>query len=277
VRVHTQTLQSVRKTCIFSFLIFGYLKVVLEMAEGGDPITFEEWSDRIGITRQGKEKLEKATVCSLLAVKCLSEEDIQEIRLGVGDRGLFRAGWNILREPIVSPKPTSEIKGTGEEDRHSVPQGVAPPPVDPEAKIYSVADVAKFLGQSSSVAGAVIPSIAEIGRDSNNSGRVSSRAASAVTVRTLAKDQLLNRLSSQFVQGGLQETLSIQELSLAGLLKGEKALLPVNFVTIFTGCGIDEEEVVGTGQFQGRLVWQSGKNGSPKRPTADRLTYGQFF
>jgi hypothetical protein len=54
-------------------------------------------------------------------------------------------------------------------------------------------------------------------------------------------------------------------------------LLPVNFVTMFTGCGVDEEEVVGTGQFQGCLVWHSGKGSSPKRPTADRLSYGQFF
>jgi hypothetical protein len=87
----------------------------------------------------------------------------------------------------------------------------------------------------------------------------------------------LNRLAGQFAQGGLQDTLSLQELSLAGLIKGDKALLPVNFVTVFTGCGAEDEEVLGCGQNQGRLVWQSGKAGALKKPTADRMSYGQFF
>jgi hypothetical protein len=33
---------------------------------------------------------------------------------------------------------------------------------------------------------------------------------------------------------------------------------------------------VGTGQFAGRLVWQSGK-GTSRRPTADKLSFGQLF
>ena len=164
------------------------------------------------------------------------------------------------------------------ESKETVGEGhpTVAPTLDSEEKVYSVADIAKFLGQSAGTSPGPVGGLSKELLHSGNSSRVSSRAASSVTARTLAKDQLLNRLSSQFVQGGLQETLSIQDLSLAGLLKGEKALLPVNFGTIFTGCGVDEEEVVGTGQFQGRLVWHSGKNGSPKRPTADRLTRTQI-
>jgi hypothetical protein len=58
--------------------------------------------------------------------------------------------------------------------------------------------------------------------------------------------------------------------------KGEKPLLPVNFCTVFCGIAVEEEEVVGTGQFAGRLVWQSGK-GSTRRPSPDKLSFGQYF
>jgi hypothetical protein len=126
----------------------------------------------------------------------------------------------------------------------------------------------------------VSPSVQGAGALGNSprlGAHTSTRASSSVTAKTLAKDQLLNRLAGQFAQGGLQDSLSLQELSLAGLLKGDKALLPVNFVTVFSGCGAEDEEVLGCGQNQGRLVWQSGKAGSLKKPTADRLSYGQFF
>jgi hypothetical protein len=250
----------------------------------GEP-SFEEWLDYIGLTKQGREKLEKATVCSLKAVQCLSSEDISELKLGVGDRGLFRFGWEAVKNPTGSPSKKSPLPEAEEPITSADPK--LPASTDSEAKIYSISDIAKFLGQSPSASRSIDPSerlgavggISEGGLQSvpNIGARISSRASSGVTAKTLAKDQLLNRLAGQFAQGGLQDTLSLQELSLAGLIKGEKALLPVNFVTIFSGCGIDEEEVVGTGQFQGRLVWQSGKGGSAKRPTADKLSYGQFF
>jgi hypothetical protein len=249
--------------------------------------TFEEWLDYVGLTKQGRDKLEKATVCSIKAVQFLTVEDIVELRLGVGDRGLFRYGWEALRTPSdkgKSPEPTPE-EPTPEE--YSSKSDI-PTSTDAEAKIYSISDIAKFLGHSPSAVSGLNPPPAVLGAVGGVQGiasqgipnigaRLSSRASTSVTAKTLAKDQLLNRLASQFAQGGLQDTLSLQELSIAGLIKGEKALLPVNFVTIFSGCGVDEEEVVGTGQYQGRLVWQSGKGGSAKRPTADKLSYGQFF
>lgn len=94
---------------------------------------------------------------------------------------------------------------------------------------------------------------------------------------TLAKDRLLSRLAACYVEeGGLHDTLALQDLKTA-VDKGEKVLLPVNFATVFNGgIGLEEEEIVGNGQFQGRLVWQSGR-GNTRRPTPDRLSYGQFY
>jgi hypothetical protein len=92
----------------------------------------------------------------------------------------------------------------------------------------------------------------------------------------LAKDRVLNSLASSYLEGGVRDTFSIQDLTLSELagLKGEKLLLPIHFATILNSCGYEEEEVLGCGA--GRLVWQSGKGGL-KRPTPDKLSYGQFF
>ena len=53
---------------------------------------FEEWMLSIGgITENGKSKLKKATIVNLAAVPLITEEDIDEIRLGVGDLAIFKA------------------------------------------------------------------------------------------------------------------------------------------------------------------------------------------
>jgi hypothetical protein len=258
------------------------------MSEGDALESFEQWTEYIGLTKNGKEKLEKATVCSIQAVRCLTEDDITEIKLGVGDRGLFRAGWNSLRLPTELPEPLKTDTADAVVDHSNrVSSTGLPTGTDVDVKVYSIADVAKFLGQNRSESSVQVPtsqgavagaSGSSFMVDSSRLGtHTSARAASNVTAKTLAKDSLLNRLAGQFAQGGLQDTLSLQELSLAGLVKGDKALLPVNFVTVFTGCGAEDEEVLGCGQNQGRLVWQSGKAGALKKPTADRMSYGQFF
>ena len=77
----------------------------MTMSEDDVSESFEQWTEYIGLTKNRKEKLEKVTVCSIQAVRCLTEDDIVEIKLGVGDRGLFRAGWNNLRLPTELPEP----------------------------------------------------------------------------------------------------------------------------------------------------------------------------
>ena len=93
-----------------------------------------------------------------------------------------------------------------------------------------------------------------------------------VTVTTLAKDRLLNRLAADFIGNNVEDSL-VAELKTA---KGEKPLLPINFATVFNGVVADDEEILGCGSGAGRLVWQSGK-GNLRRPTPDKLSYGQFF
>ena len=61
------------------------------------PLTFKEWlTDIGGMTEAGRSKLEKATVVNLAAVKLMTLDDILEIKLRVGDRAIFKAGWEAL-------------------------------------------------------------------------------------------------------------------------------------------------------------------------------------
>jgi hypothetical protein len=234
-------------------------------------VSFDELLDQIGgITKAGREKLDKATVVSLAAVKFLTLDEILEMKLSVGDRGIFRAGWESLQAPKELkdlPKPIEP-----EEDKESSKKSES-------EKLYSIAEISKFFGQSPPVSGAAGGSTLQQSTDGRLEALAaaaaikSTHAGAAVTVQTLAKDKLLSKLASEFVTDGLKDTLTLQELAILG--KGEKALLPINFCTVFNGIAIEEEEI-GCGEFAGRLVWQSGK-GAVKRPSPDRLSFGQFF
>jgi hypothetical protein len=78
------------------------------MATGGD-LTLDEWLISIGnLTEHGRSKLEKGTIVNLAAVRLISEADIDEIRLGVGDRAIFKAGWRALIGTTSTPADTSD-------------------------------------------------------------------------------------------------------------------------------------------------------------------------
>jgi hypothetical protein len=227
---------------------------------------FLRWLEAIGgVCKGGLEKLEKSAISSVRA--CLTLDDINEIWLAIGDRGIFRAGWSELVSPSQSPGPGP---GPG-------PDTKDPPSYDdsdPDLKQYSISDITKFFGTPGAqglTPGQQLKSVLP----HQQSSVITPRHPEPVTTKTLAKDKLLNRLAVEYAQEGIKDTLSLQELAL-GLTKGEKVLLPINFATVFVGCAVEEEEIVGCGQFAGRLVWQAGR-GNSKRPSADKLTYGQFF
>ena len=60
------------------------------MANVEDAEALRKWlTDIGGITEGGCSKLEKATIVNLTAVKHLTLDDINEVKLGVGDRDIF--------------------------------------------------------------------------------------------------------------------------------------------------------------------------------------------
>jgi hypothetical protein len=111
----------------------------LGMAET-DGISLDEWLSGIGgITEAGRTKLEKAKVVSVAVVKLLSQEDIDQIRLGIGDRAVFKCGWQKIRSVKTLIPPVVEqalVQPVGD---------VVGDPVGGE-RLYSIDDLSKFLG-----------------------------------------------------------------------------------------------------------------------------------
>jgi hypothetical protein len=171
------------------------------MAEGGE-IPFDEWLLKIGgITEDGKIKLEKSTVVSTTAVKFLTSEDIAEIRLGVGDRGIFKAAWQSLQTE-------------SQEKDDSTPRPREPPSYpsgsDEESRMYSIHDIAKYFGSlPHPTAGNPGPSTSgSTLRPPSSDGRAEALAPAGaigtaantgaeITPRILAKDRLLSRLAAE--------------------------------------------------------------------------------
>ena len=181
------------------------------MATGGE-IPFDEWLLQIGgITEDGKKKLEKCTVVSTTAVKFLTGEDIAEIRLGVGDRGIFKAAWQAL---IASEKTSDPPK---EPEPEPSPSTVS--------RTYSIEEIARYFGSISQP-----PVVNPVNQGASGStlqqpsvdGRAEALAAASgirptdpgITSRILSKDRLLSQLAAEYAQGGIQDTLSNHQLNL---------------------------------------------------------------
>jgi hypothetical protein len=250
----------------FSCEVLCFLMAALE-----DLAALDEWLSSIGgITEAGRSKLEKAAIVSLTVVKCLTIEDLNEVKLNVGDRAIFRTGW----EKITAKVPEKELV---EKESPVVP---IVPEVEASAKLFSIEEISKFFGQLSTreKTGSVLQQLSGVKRAASTSstgpqpeGSVAGAAAD-VNVNTLSKDRLLNRLAADYIGSNVSDSL-VADIRLD---RGEKPLLPINFATVFNGVVADDEDILGCGTGAGRLVWQSGK-GNLRKPTPDRLSYGQFF
>jgi hypothetical protein len=116
-----------------------------------------------------------------------------------------------------------------------------------EETLYYIKDISEFFGTLSGsgpqqVSGGILQqwsdsraeglaaagALNKAGGVAQSPGVVGAQAAGLdITTRTLAKDRLLNQLASGYLQSGLKDTLSLEELALIGA-KGEKVLLPIN-------------------------------------------------
>jgi hypothetical protein len=107
-----------------------------------DSAALHQWYVDIGgITEIGRSKVEKATIVSLGTVKNLTLEDILEVKLGIGDRANFRAGWEVITKPVVEVPVVPVVP---------VPEPVVvPEEVSADTKLYSIAEISKFFGSLS--------------------------------------------------------------------------------------------------------------------------------
>jgi hypothetical protein len=97
----------------------------------------------------------------------------------------------------------------------------------------------------------------------------------SATTTSLAAHPALQHINNLSVDGTVKDILGIEDCGRAAQAckKGEKPLLPVDYVTIIPGCQPEADEVLN--EHNGiELVLRSA---GPKKPTADRLTTGQYI
>jgi hypothetical protein len=217
--------------------------------------TLEEWITEIGgLSEAGRNKLEKATIISLAAVKAISEQDIEDVKFGLGDRAVFRAGWRKLtgvaapvavRKQSVSERLSSmtppPARRPSPPRRPSQPiasaDGAAESVSSGEPK-YFLADFAELLKVLPSKSAPVLPSvIAPVRRFGV--------ASDDVTPQTLSKNQALRDLASSLGHQIVKDTLDLDYYADKGQ-KGERYLLFVNFTTVLGGNFGEEDDVIST-------------------------------
>jgi hypothetical protein len=94
------------------------------------------------------------------------------------------------------------------------------------------------------------------------------------TTSSLAANPALQHINNLSINAAVKDILGIEDCGRAGQnKKGEKPMLPVDFVTIIPGAQIDEDEVLNEHNGIELVLRQAGS----KKPTADRLTTGQYI
>ena len=215
-------------TLALAFTYYFLIDVVSEMATGGDP-PLDEWLISIGnLTEHGRSKLEKGTIVNLAAVHLISEADIDEIRLGVGDRAIFKAGWRALIGITVTPTDTSD-------------PGDAPITAAQGTSHYSLTDLAALL----KILPTSTPSIASVRapHQPQASNSHASDAASRVTAQSLGQNQALRDLAASLGHPPVTESLPLDHYA-QDADKGERCLLPINFATVLGAISGEDEEIV---------------------------------
>lgn len=205
------------------------------------------WCSELKITETGCKKIETNNVTDLETLLLFREKDIDLLKLSAGDALRFRVGINRLHSmadspPALSDEPTFPIKKqVADTTTKKFPQDTA--------KTYSLEEVQLLLaGRSAVTTGAMAQGV------SNTS--LSSQLGHATT-------------SVNDVREMMRDLLCLDELPLNS--RGEKALLPINFLSCIRGTQ-DKDEVLHSGKSM-NLVLQS----STKRVTPEKLTVGQWI
>ena len=221
-----------------------------------DEFVFSTWVSVLGLAESSVKKLETNLVTDSAVLTQLRDVDIDLLKLGIGDTIRLRSGIvklksiqdgiptlvdehrNVVIKPVVKPisDSTSKLRG---------PDG---------ERVYSLAEVEKLLAGKASpglVAGAGKPDIVTTNSALLSLADLLSKSSSGVDVKDLMRDLL-----------GVDD----QPLN----SKGEKCLLPVNFLSCVRGTQ-DSEEIIHSGKGV-NLVIQS--NLSKKSP--EKLTVGQW-
>jgi hypothetical protein len=210
-----------------------YVELLVMSGDEESEFEFNSWISVLGLSPANVKKLETNLVTDLAVLTQLREEDIDYMKLGIGDAIRLRSGITKLKDLQVTPALVDE-KGdivikpadkTSKGKDESAGKLLGP---DGE-RVYSLAEVEKL------VAGKASP------------GCIA--GAADITTKNsalLSLASLLNKSSyGTDVKDLMRDLLGLEDQPLNA--KGEKCLLPINFLSCVRGTQ-DSDEVIHSGK-----------------------------
>jgi hypothetical protein len=236
-----------------------------------------EIADWISLTRISEDcakKLEKFLVKDLATLMLFREADVEALKLTLTDSLRFRDGIEKLHNVSGDIPHLLDTKG----------KIVIPPkpvvPSDDDAKLYSLKDVEKLLAGKTAVAAgkAVVKKDPETSALSGVAALVSLLSGSCAdsSGTSGALSSLVALLSPATASGSaacevrdlMRDLLNVDSSTTNS--RGEKALLPINFLSCVRGTQ-DVDEVIHSGKGLNLVLQASNKRVSP-----EKLTVGQW-
>ena len=235
--------------------------------ENAEEFDLKLWAAFANISEAGIKKIEGGQIADLETLLLVEREDLDLLRLSVGDSLRFRAGITKLhavhdKPPSLSDLPTFPVK-----------KEVVPAPVStltPEEKLYTQKDVEKLLAGRGAVAAAQDPPQRVAQQDVQQSVQ---QVAQRGVVAALGSS--LTALLSKSTESSVAEVRELMKDLLnfddaPTNARGEKVLLPIHFLSCIRGTQ-DTDEIIHSGKGL-NLVLQS----TNKRVSPERLTTGQW-
>ena len=208
----------------------------------------DEWLSTINLSQAAAAKLKVNQLDDLSTLLLCRETHVDSLKLGLGDSLRLRAGLNALRKKHHGIPELLDDQGKIVERKEEKPVDVSK-----DLPKYTQRQVEELLAGRSAVAagGSGVPEKTVEGKSALATLFGNTNESTVACIRDLMRD-LLN------VEGNVTNA------------KGEKALLPINFLSCVPGTQ-DSEDVIHSGKGI-NLVIQS----SLRRVTPEKLTIGQW-
>jgi hypothetical protein len=222
--------------------------------ESGDELEleFRQWASILGLSDANVKKLEASLVTDLNVLLELREIDIESMKIGIGDGIHLRTGVAKLRD--IYSKPPHLVDDKGQVFKKPADE-VKQRPVG--ERMYTLAEVEKLVaGKSAILAGA-----------SSLDTKSGDKSSALVSLATLFSKPATGTAELRDV---MRELLGLDDQPMLNA-KGEKCLLPINFLSCVRGTQ-NSEEVIHSGKGV-NLVVQSALR---KTSSPDKLSIGQW-
>jgi hypothetical protein len=259
------------------------------MSSDDGEFEISDWVSLTRISEDGAKKLEKFSITDLATLKLFRETDVEALKLTLADSLRFRDGINRLHKVSDVPPPLLDDKGNPLASPVYKAQATLDNATDPDAKAYSLREVERLLAGKEALAAAsgVVQKPASSGTLTGASSGASSSVSGISALSALLAgsssavpnpSSVLASLASLLAPSTASSSNEIRDL-MRDLLnvdssttnsRGEKALLPINFLSCVRGSQ-DSDEVIHSGKGLNLVLQASNKRVSP-----EKLTVGQW-